>query len=98
MWEMLTATALRTPKGEEAVHFWQIANWKLLFVLRQGPGWPRTHSVDQAGLELTKSACLCLPSARIQGMRHHARLFSLFLFRCMSVLSDSPGTGVKDHS
>ncbi|GAB1285682.1 Cyclic AMP-dependent transcription factor ATF-6 alpha [Apodemus speciosus] len=27
------------------------------------PGCPGTHSVDQAGLELQKSACLCLPSA-----------------------------------
>jgi hypothetical protein len=27
------------------------------------PGWPRTQ----------KSACLCLPSAGIKGVRHHAR-------------------------
>jgi hypothetical protein len=33
------------------------------------PGWPRTQ----------KSACLCLPSAGIKGMRHHARLQALFL-------------------
>jgi hypothetical protein len=36
------------------------------------PGCPGTHFVDQAGLEL-KSVCLCLPSAGIKGMRHHAR-------------------------
>jgi hypothetical protein len=36
-----------------------------------------THSVDQAGLEL-KSACLCLPSAGIKGVCHHARLMLTF--------------------
>ena len=30
------------------------------------PGWPRTQ----------KSTCLCLPSAGIKGVRHHARLVS----------------------
>ena len=39
------------------------------------PGCPGTHSVDQAGLDRTqKSACLCLPSAGIKGVCHHARL------------------------
>jgi hypothetical protein len=34
------------------------------------PGWPRTQ----------KSACLCLPSAGIKGVHHHARLgFFVFL-------------------
>jgi hypothetical protein len=33
------------------------------------PGWPRTQ----------KSACLCLPSAGIKGVRHHSRLQLLFL-------------------
>jgi hypothetical protein len=33
------------------------------------PGWPRTQ----------KSACLCLPSAGIKGVRHHARLPHKFL-------------------
>ncbi|EDL15627.1 mCG1032052 [Mus musculus] len=32
------------------------------------PGWPRTQ----------KSACLCLPSAGIKGVRHHARLMANF--------------------
>ena len=32
-------------------------------------GCSRTHSVDQAGLELT--VILCLPSAWIKGVRHH---------------------------
>ncbi|GAB1284876.1 Fer-1-like protein 5 [Apodemus speciosus] len=35
------------------------------------PGCPGTHSVDQAGLELKKSACLCLPSAGITGTSYH---------------------------
>jgi hypothetical protein len=35
-------------------------SWNLLC----RPGWPRTQ----------KSACLCLPSARIKGVRHHTRL------------------------
>jgi hypothetical protein len=33
------------------------------------PGWPRTQ----------KSACLCLPSAGIKGVRHHALLVNYFL-------------------
>jgi hypothetical protein len=33
------------------------------------PGWPQTQ----------KSACLCLPSAGIKGVRHHAWLASVFL-------------------
>jgi hypothetical protein len=37
------------------------------------PGWPQTQ----------KSACLCLPSAGIKGMCHHARLF--FFFFCLFV-------------
>jgi hypothetical protein len=32
------------------------------------PGWPRTQ----------KSTCLCLPSAGIKGVRHHARLINVF--------------------
>ena len=33
------------------------------------PGWPGTHYVDQAGFKLClRSACLCLPSARIKGV------------------------------
>jgi hypothetical protein len=40
------------------------------------PGCPGTHFVDQAGLEL-KSACLCLPSAGIKGVRHHDQQESL---------------------
>jgi hypothetical protein len=33
------------------------------------PGWLRTQ----------KSACLCLPSAGIKGVRHHARLINKIL-------------------
>ncbi|GAB1298665.1 Protein RFT1 homolog [Apodemus speciosus] len=43
------------------------------------PGCPGTHSVDQAGLELQKSTCLCLPSAGITGMRHHCPAQQVFL-------------------
>ncbi|GAB1287840.1 Annexin A9 [Apodemus speciosus] len=32
------------------------------------PGCPGTHSVDQAGLKLQRSACLCLPSAGTKGV------------------------------
>jgi hypothetical protein len=46
-------------------------------------GCPGTHFVDQAGLELKKSARLCLPSAGIKGVHHHgpaySRSFSLAL-------------------
>jgi hypothetical protein len=38
------------------------------------PGCPGTHFVDQAGLELQKSALLCLPSAGIKGVLHYAQL------------------------
>jgi hypothetical protein len=34
------------------------------------PGWPRTQ----------KSACLCLPSAGIKGVRHHVRLLASSLY------------------
>jgi hypothetical protein len=37
------------------------------------PGCPGTHFVDHAGLK-QKSTCLCLPSAGIKGVHHHARL------------------------
>jgi len=33
--------------------------------------YPRTCSVDQAGLKLKRSTCLCLPSAGIKGMHIH---------------------------
>jgi hypothetical protein len=39
------------------------------------PGWPGTQ----------KPACLCLPSAGIKGLRHHAWLIYLY-FICMGVL------------
>jgi hypothetical protein len=38
------------------------------------PGCPGTHFVDQAGLGTQKSTCLCLPSAGIKGVHHHAQL------------------------
>ncbi|EDL14168.1 mCG145218, partial [Mus musculus] len=33
---------------------------------------------DQAGLKLTGSTCLCLLSAKIKGLHHHARLLTFF--------------------
>jgi hypothetical protein len=50
------------------------------------PGCPGTHFVDQAGLETQKSACLCLPSAGIKGVRHHAQVISGFLVESAAVL------------
>jgi hypothetical protein len=43
------------------------------------PGCPRAHSVDRPGWPGTqKSACLCLPSAGIKGVRNHARHLDFF--------------------
>lgn len=39
------------------------------------PGYTRTHSID---LELKRSACPFLPSARIKGVRHHWHLVAFF--------------------
>jgi hypothetical protein len=66
----------------------------LFFVFRDrvslySPGCPGTHFVDQAGLELRNIACLCLPSAGIKGVCHHARLcFSVFEagFLCVALV------------
>ena len=47
------------------------------------PGCPEIYSVDQAGLELKKSTCLCLPSAGIKSVYHHCwglLLSSVFSF------------------
>jgi hypothetical protein len=41
------------------------------------PGCPGTHSVDQAGLDLKKSACLCLTNAGIKGVSHHCLAYLL---------------------
>ena len=49
----------------------------LFFVFRDrvslynSPGCSGTPSVDQAGLELTEIACLCLPSTGIKGLYHY---------------------------
>jgi hypothetical protein len=38
-------------------------------------GCPRTHSADQAGLELTeRSACFCLPRIGVKDVHHHCSL------------------------
>jgi hypothetical protein len=43
------------------------------------PGWPRTQ----------KSTCLCLPSAGIKGVRHHAQLeFIFFLIKRLILLHE----------
>jgi hypothetical protein len=56
-------------------HFFFVFCFVLFFqdrVSLYSPGCPGTHFVDQAGLDRTqKSACLCLPSAGIKGVRHH---------------------------
>jgi hypothetical protein len=49
------------------------------------PGCPGTNSADQAALELTEIACLCLPSARIKGVRHHHPAF-ICCFCCVVVV------------
>jgi hypothetical protein len=40
------------------------------------PGWPGTHS-RPSWPPTQKSACLCLPSAGIKGMRHHCPAWHL---------------------
>jgi hypothetical protein len=45
--------------------------WFLDKVSLCSPGCPGTCSVDQAGLKLKRSTCLCLPSAGIKRMHHH---------------------------
>jgi hypothetical protein len=52
------------------------------------PGCPRTHSVDQAGLKLRKSACL--PSAGIKGVHHHCPVS-----KCVSLSNELKAT---EHS
>jgi hypothetical protein len=51
------------------------------------PGCPGTHSVDQASLEL-KSACLCLPSAGITGLRKPLLPSPFFFFLTTFLVSD----------
>jgi hypothetical protein len=48
------------------------------------PGCPGTNSVNQAVLETQKSACLCLPSAGIKGVRHHC-LALYFYVSCIYI-------------
>ena len=38
--------------------------------LYKNPGYPGTHSVDQTGLKLKRSTCLCLLSSGIKGLCH----------------------------
>ena len=63
--------------------------WFFFGFLRQGfcrPGWPRTQ----------KSACLCLPSAGIKGVCHHARPTCLFkmVSNCVAYLGSDFWTEV----
>jgi hypothetical protein len=57
------------------------------------PGWPRTQ----------KSACLCLPSAGIKGVCHHAQLFFFlrfiyFMYMSTPLLSsDTPEEGIRSR-
>jgi hypothetical protein len=77
--------------------FWYLGVWCLVFLVfgfwflvfrdrvsLYSPGCPGTHFVDQAG-QTQKSACLCLLSAGIKGVCHHARFIVHFLnlyFKC----------------
>jgi hypothetical protein len=50
--------------------------WILVLVFQDrvslcSPDCSRTHSVDQAGSNLQRSACLSFPNAGIKGMCHH---------------------------
>jgi hypothetical protein len=56
------------------------------------PGWPRTQ----------KSACLCLPSAGIKSVHHHARLLVLlfinwFIYFPYLPIAASSGLSSKYH-
>lgn len=57
------------------------------------------HCVDQAGLKLQRSTCLCLPNTGIEGVRHPTQLFTdywmcsavcvfcfLYMYRCRSLI------------
>ncbi|GAB1296005.1 Glutamine--fructose-6-phosphate aminotransferase [Apodemus speciosus] len=76
--------------GDKAVEFFFASDARVSLC---SPGCPGTHSVDQAGLELKKSACLCLPSAGIKGVRHHARQLDGFKSQVLSGQDGSVGTG-----
>jgi hypothetical protein len=58
------------------------------------PGCPGTHFVDQAGLELQKSTCLCLPSSSLDSLMEEDSVIrelwlKLFFLKCMLVSSGS---------
>jgi hypothetical protein len=40
-------------------------------VSQSSSGGPGIHSVDQAGLELGRFACLCVPGEGSKGVQHH---------------------------
>ena len=65
---VLLGTTLRKSTSCSWLGFtvWPWLSWNLLC----RPGWPWTQ----------KSSCLCLPSAGIKGVRHHAWLFLCFCF------------------
>ena len=44
------------------------------------PVWPGTLYVDLAGLKLIEIPCLCLLSAGVKGIHHHAQTFVCLLF------------------
>jgi hypothetical protein len=67
----------------------------LLFCFRDrvslcSPGCPGTHSVVQAGLELKRSACLCLLSTGIKGVCHWQTVlvWTCMLHTCKHVYSE----------
>jgi hypothetical protein len=51
------------------------------------PGFPGTHSIDQAGLKLRDLTCLYLPNAGIKGVCHHCLANWGALHKCSQPLS-----------
>ena len=51
--------------------------------LCDNPGCLWICCIDQAGLELKRSACLCFPSVGIQGVLHNHLALILFLITCI---------------
>jgi hypothetical protein len=75
-----------SPPAYNPLTFWVVLLSVLLFLflffvffqdsvsLSNIHGYPGTHFVDQVVLELTEITCLCLLSARVKSLDHHAQL------------------------
>lgn len=66
----------------DIMYYQQFLN-KTLFdrILLCSPHWTRTQYIDQAGFELQRSTCLCLPIVGYQGMNHHVQLKVVFIIK-----------------